>query len=159
MENIENIITKQIQNQFESPEIEPFCYIWQMKRLKSLQNWTMAKPSAEEMAEAGFYCPNPDIPDTVRCFSCFIELDGWEPTDKPWEEHKKRALSLNPPCRFIEICKKESDFTVDDFLEIKKSVILRIFNEKCEKLIKTSLSLHKKKKSALKKDLQKKGMS
>ncbi|XP_015373577.1 PREDICTED: baculoviral IAP repeat-containing protein 5-like [Diuraphis noxia] len=159
MENIDNILTKQIDNQIKSLEAEPLNHIWQMKRLKSLQNWTMAKPSAKEMAEAGFYCPNPDIPDTVRCFSCFIELDGWEPTDKPWEEHKKRALSLNPPCRFIEIGKKESDFIVDDFLEIQKSVILRIFNEKCDKLTKTALSLHKKKKSALKKDLQKKGMS
>lgn len=153
-------LRNQINKHLNSLEMEPTIgHIWQLKRLKSLENWTMAKPSAEDMAEAGFYCPNSDIPETVKCFSCFIELDGWEPTDKPWEEHKKRALTLNPPCKFIEIGKMESDFVVEDFLDILKSVILRTVNIKFETNLNTMLSLHKKKKLALKKDLQKLGIS
>lgn len=152
-------LKEQIKKQLNSFEIEPTVgYIWELKRLKSLENWEMIKPSAEEMAQSGFYCPNSDIPGTVKCFSCFIELDGWEPTDKPWEEHKKRALTLNPPCKFIEIGKKESDLVVEDFLDILKSVIVRIVNTTFEKNLNTLLALHKKKKSSLKKDLQKLGM-
>lgn len=152
-------MTNKIENELKSVESEPLSHIWELKRLKSLQNWTMAKPSAQEMAQSGFYCPKLDKPDEVKCFSCFIELDGWEPSDKPWEEHKKRASSVNPPCKFIEIGKKESDFTVDDFLEIQKSVILRILNENCEQLTKKALSHYTKKKSLLKKGLQKMGVS
>ncbi|XP_025412328.1 baculoviral IAP repeat-containing protein 5-like [Sipha flava] len=160
MQDIKQEIMKNVVNQMGSFEFEPTIgYVWELSRLKSLENWTMEKPSAEEMAEAGFYCPNPDVPDVVKCFSCFIELDGWEPTDKPWNEHRKRALTLNPPCKFIEIGKKEMDCSVNDFLEIQKSVALRSFKEKCEKNLKTMLALHKKQKSSLKKELQKLGVS
>jgi len=155
----QNKVTGIIKSQLDSSELEPTMdHIWEIKRLKSLQNWKMAKPSTKEMAEAGFYCPNLNTPDIVRCFSCFIELDGWEPTDNPWEEHKKRALLLKPPCKFFEIGKRESDLTVDDFLEIQKSVMIRILNERCEKNLNIALATHKKKKIALKKDLQKIGL-
>jgi len=157
MENINSIIMNQIKNQ--NDELEPISYIWEMNRLKSLQNWTMPKPSAKEVAEAGFYCPMPDTPDTVRCFSCFIELHGWEPTDQPWVEHKNRNLSCKPPCKFIEIGKKESELTVNDFLNIKESVMLRTLYNKCETLKKIELNYLKKKKTALKKELKKKGIS
>jgi len=147
-----------IQSRLGLSELEPTLdYIWEIKRLKSLENWTMAKPSAKELAEAGFYCPNRELSGTVRCFSCFIELDGWEPTDKPWEEHKKRALALKPPCKFVEIGKKESDHTVNDFLEIQGSVMTRIPKERYEKNLKMVLDTHTKKKKTLKKDLQKMG--
>jgi len=157
MDNIDNLIMNHINNlAFVS---EPICYIWEMNRLNSLQNWTMIKPCAKEMAEAGFYCPNLDTPDTVRCFSCFIELHGWEPTDQPWKEHRKRHLSFKQPRKFVEIGKKESDFTVNDFLDIQKNLILRLFNKKSESITKTTLSNHQKKKSALKKKLKKFGYS
>lgn len=154
------VVQQLITSRLNSFDLEPTVgHIWLSKRLKSLDKWTMAKPSASDMAEAGFYCPNPDIPETVRCFSCFIELDGWEPTDKPWEEHKKRALTLKPPCKFIEIGKKESDLLVDDFLEILKSIVLRIVNDQREKSLAVALYHHKKKKSSLKKEVQKMGLS
>lgn len=149
---------KNTTDKFDLYSIPMVGEIWEAKRLESLKKWTMPKPSAMEMSEAGFYCPNSNIPGTVKCFSCFIELDGWESTDKPWEEHRKRALTLNPPCKFIEIGKKESDLLVNDYLEILKSVMLRIANEKCEKTLNTALSLHKKKKTALRKELQKMGI-
>lgn len=161
MTNVEKQLVNQIMNQLQPYESEPTVgHVWEMKRMSSLDGWKMAKPSAKEMAESGFYCPRPDkYPDTVRCFSCFIELDGWEPTDKPWEEHKKRALSLNPPCKFIQIGKKESDLTVDDFLEIQKSIMIRVIKNRCQTNLDAALSLHKKKKAALKKDLQKIGIA
>lgn len=161
MANLEKQLASGIMNQLLPYKSEPSIeHAWELKRMKSLDKWKMAKPSAREMAESGFYCPKPDqYPDTVRCFSCFIELDGWEPTDKPWEEHQKRALSLNPPCKFIEIGKKESDLTVDDFLEIQKSVMIRIVKNRCQKNLDEALSLHKKKKAALKKDLKKIGIA
>lgn len=154
-------VKKQISKELDALDVEPSSLgqLWEMKRLQSLKKWSMAKPSAKEMAEAGFYCPDTDAPGTVKCFSCFIELDGWEPTDKPWEEHKKRALALNPPCKFIEVGKKESDLLVKDYLDILKSVMLRIGNENCEKKLSAALSLHKKKKASLRKDLQKLGVS
>lgn len=149
-----------IMKQFESFEFDPrIGHIWEMKRLKSMENWSINKPSAVEMVEAGFYCPQLDAPGTVRCFSCFIELDGWEPTDNPWEEHRKRALSLDPPCKFIELGKKEKEMTVDDFLEILKSVMLRVVKEECKKNLNLANAHHKKKKAALKKELQKMGIS
>ncbi|XP_050532410.1 baculoviral IAP repeat-containing protein 5.2-A-like [Daktulosphaira vitifoliae] len=153
-------IQKLIMEQFESFEYDQrIKHAWEVARMKSLENWNMNKPSAKEMAEAGFYCPQSDVPGTVRCFSCFIELDGWEPTDKPWEEHLKRALTLDPPCKFIELGKKEADLLVKDFLEILKSVMLRIVKEDSEKSLNSALALQKKKKTALKKELQKLGIS
>lgn len=155
-----SVIKKQITKQLESFEFDSrFEHIWETKRLNSLKNWTMDKPSAKEMAEAGFYCPQSDTPGTVKCFSCFIELDGWEPTDKPWEEHRKRALTLDPPCKFAELGKKEEDLIVDDFLAIIKSLMLRIVKEECKSNLNTALSLHKKKKTLLRKELQKMGIS
>lgn len=162
MEDMKKQLYENITNQLNlfGSDVEPAVgHIWEMKRLESLKCWTMAQPSSNEMAESGFYCPNMNYPGTVKCFSCFIELDGWEPTDKPWEEHKKRALACNPPCKFIEIGKKESDFTVDDYLEILKSVMIRTMKERCEMNLKKTLSFHRKKKSVLKKDLQKLGLS
>lgn len=157
MSGVKKIIAKELSSlDTESSLLGP---IWEIKRLQSLKKWTMTKPSAKEMAESGFYCPDPDKPDTVKCFSCFIELDGWEPTDKPWDEHKKRALALNPPCKFVEIGKKESDFLIIDYVEILKSIMARIVNEKCEKNRSGVLSMHKKKKASLRKDLQKLGVS
>ncbi|XP_050436540.1 baculoviral IAP repeat-containing protein 5.2-B [Adelges cooleyi] len=153
-------IHKAIIDQFKSFGFDQrIGHAWEITRMNSLNNWNMSKPSTKEMAEAGFYCPQSDFPGTVRCFSCFIELDGWEPTDKPWEEHKKRALTLDPPCKFVELGKKEADLLVEDFLDILKSIMLRILKEETEKGLNTVMSLHKKKKTALKKELQKLGIS
>ncbi len=29
--------------------------------------------------------------DTVSCFLCLKSLDGWEPTDSAWQEHKNHS--------------------------------------------------------------------
>ena len=39
----------------------------------------------KQMAAAGFYHdPSNLSPDSVRCFVCQKELEGWEPEDDPW---------------------------------------------------------------------------
>lgn len=161
MDDYSNMINQIVQKLYlDTSKSEPLGQIWQMQRLKSLESWPLDKPAAKEIAEAGFYCPNPNRSnDIVKCYSCFIELDGWEPNDNPWEEHRKRGLSIIPPCKFIEIGKKESELTVDDFLEIQKSVMLRIVQNKYKISLEAVLTQHKKKKIALKKDLKKLGMS
>ena len=49
----------------------------------------------DKMAAAGFYYVGTDAePDLVRCYFCRRELDGWEPTDDPWAEHKRRYITV-----------------------------------------------------------------
>lgn len=153
MSALKDYIARQTNEQTELEQM------WEYNRLKSLQNWPMSKPSAKLMAEAGFYIPNKNAPEIVKCFSCFIELDGWEPTDDPWEEHRKRALLLNPKCKYIELGKKESEFVVADFLQIMKSIMIRIVQNENEKYLASTLSQHKKQRSSLKTELKKMGIS
>ncbi|VDK62166.1 unnamed protein product [Onchocerca ochengi] len=70
-------------------------------RRLTFQNW----PHMEyrwalpyQMAEAGFYHqPNSAGDDRVLCFSCFVCLVCWEPSDEPWSEHERHS----PKCRFV----------------------------------------------------------
>ena len=79
------------------------------------------------MAEAGFYLVgNTNEPDLARCYYCRRELDGWEPTDIPWDEHKRR------PCPYITLGKLPQDLTVEDAFNLeaeRKCVILVCFKE------------------------------
>lgn len=61
------------------------------------------------MAEAGFfYTGQHEDDDSATCFVCGKVLDGWENTDKPWNEHEKHA----PNCEFVKIHLSEDQFTV-----------------------------------------------
>ncbi|KAI9811510.1 MAG: hypothetical protein M1832_000885 [Thelocarpon impressellum] len=54
----------------------------------------------EKMVEAGwYYCPTADSDDFVSCPYCSLCLDGWEPKDKPLDEHRSRS----PGCPFFEL--------------------------------------------------------
>lgn len=65
------------------------------------------------MAEAGFYwCGTMQENDAAACFLCGKQLDGWEPTDNPWSEHKKHS----PQCAFVKLSRAEDDLTVSTFL-------------------------------------------
>ena len=75
------------------------------------------------MAEAGFYLVgNANEPDLVRCYYCRRELDGWEPTDVPWDEHKRRN------CPYISLGKTPQELTVEDAfnLEAERKCILLV---------------------------------
>jgi len=66
------------------------------------------------MAEAGFYHVGTEKePDLVRCYWCRRELDGWEPTDDPLEEHRRR------PCAFIDLGKSCDQITIEDMLKLE----------------------------------------
>lgn len=61
------------------------------------------KCKTDNMVNAGWVCdPSPEADDGVTCFYCNLSLDGWEPKDDPFEEHKKRAEE----CPFFALVKQ-----------------------------------------------------
>jgi baculoviral IAP repeat-containing protein 5 len=72
-----------------------------------------------KMAEAGFYyCGTTSNPDWVRCIVCHIDMDGWEETDNPWEEHKK-----NSNCPFIKKIRDPYQITYGEVVELEKEAV------------------------------------
>lgn len=62
----------------------------------SKKGWT---PTSERMAKAGFYYwPSQAGEDYGMCAYCGLGLDGWEPNDDPFLEHKQRS----PTCIFFK---------------------------------------------------------
>merc|ERR1712098_895045 len=84
----------------------------------------------KRMAEAGFYfCGGDNEPDLVRCYFCRKELDGWEPEDDPWEEHKSHTRGK---CPYVNLGKRPHELSVHDVLgklepERAKCLINKIF--------------------------------
>lgn len=99
-------------------EMPPNDMIMEEARLKTFTNWPLKESvtcNAKKMAEAGFYCIDPEEnPDSVQCFLCKKQLDGWEEQDDPWVEHINHAKY----CLFAQCRKAENDMTVnfDHFL-------------------------------------------
>lgn len=66
---------------------------------ESKKGW---KCKIAKMVDAG-WCWDPadegDGVDGVTCFYCGLSLDGWEPKDDPFTEHKRRT----PACRYFEL--------------------------------------------------------
>ncbi|KAK5125957.1 hypothetical protein LTR85_011312 [Meristemomyces frigidus] len=62
------------------------------------------KCKVSKMVEAGWtFDPSPETePDGVTCFYCNLSLDGWEPKDDPFEEHKRRS----PECAFFALVER-----------------------------------------------------
>jgi len=114
-------------------------------RMKSFKHWPFSeedKCTPQKMADAGFYaCGGSKEPDLARCYVCRKELDGWESTDDPWEEHKRRGK-----CAFINLAKKPEDITIKDAMNLEtekmanlqqKILVLRSeqYEEKSKKVI------------------------
>lgn len=63
----------------------------------SLPNWSISasthpKITPENLAEAGFFFnPSVEEPDNCQCFSCGLQLGGWDEDDDPFVEQCKRA--------------------------------------------------------------------
>ncbi|PKS07377.1 hypothetical protein jhhlp_005979 [Lomentospora prolificans] len=56
------------------------------------------KCKTKQLAEAGWkYTPTPESDDMATCAYCQLMLDGWEPGDKPLDEHFNRS----PECLFF----------------------------------------------------------
>ncbi|OCU02363.1 hypothetical protein XELAEV_18008126mg [Xenopus laevis] len=65
-------------------------------RLDSFKKWpenAHARPAS--LAGAGFYFTG--ITDTVKCFTCGVCINSFEPGDDPYSEHKK----FHPACTFL----------------------------------------------------------
>merc|ERR1711976_326214 len=97
-------------------------------RLATFKEWPFlddedSSCTPEKMAEAGFYLVgNANEPDLVRCYYCRRELDGWEPTHIPWDEHKRRN------CPYISLGKTPQELTVEDAFNLeaeRKCILLR----------------------------------
>ncbi|KAI5286346.1 hypothetical protein KEM54_006863, partial [Ascosphaera aggregata] len=71
--------------------------------------WPHARPTPEELADAGFYhAPTALSPDNTACFLCQRALDGWEKEDDPLTEH----LRLSQGCGWaimMDIARKSSN--------------------------------------------------
>uniref|UniRef100_A0A8C6XTS8 Baculoviral IAP repeat containing 5 n=1 Tax=Naja naja TaxID=35670 RepID=A0A8C6XTS8_NAJNA len=89
-------------------------------RLATFTRWPFVSDcfcTADRMAEAGFiHCPSENISDVAQCFICFKELEGWEPTDDPMEEHRKHS----PKCAFVALQKDICDLTIQEFMKLRK---------------------------------------
>lgn len=103
---------------------KPSEYIYEMQRLQSFKNWPYGKRkacTAAKMAEAGFFfCGSDEEPDLAQCFLCRKKLDGWEPQDDPWKEHRKHSSQ----CYFVKIGKKESELTYQELTKIAKEIAI-----------------------------------
>ncbi|MCJ1260825.1 hypothetical protein MMC22_000688 [Lobaria immixta] len=52
----------------------------------------------QKMIESGwYYCPTAESDDYAKCSYCSLGLDGWEPKDNPYDEHRRRS----PDCAFF----------------------------------------------------------
>ncbi|XP_022113470.1 baculoviral IAP repeat-containing protein 5 [Pieris rapae] len=95
------------------------------ERAKTFKNWPFSdkdRCNIRNMAEAGFYSVATGVEDAdaAKCFLCGKELDGWESTDDPWEEHKSHAAR----CAFVQLGKKEDDLLLPEYLSIVKQYMI-----------------------------------
>lgn len=64
------------------------------------------------MAEAGFiFIGSKNEPDSVKCFFCNKNLDGWESNDNPWKEHLQHA----PKCSFAKLQQPMDQITLKEY--------------------------------------------
>ncbi|KAK7111453.1 hypothetical protein V1264_011080 [Littorina saxatilis] len=117
--------------------VSDYSMHFRQERLKSFKDWPFedANCNAEKLADAGFYhIPSDQSPDATRCFACYKELDGWEPEDDPWSEHKKHSAQ----CPFLKFGVPVEELSVQELLklEIKRQTckINKLFDAKAKEL-------------------------
>ncbi|XP_066601343.1 baculoviral IAP repeat-containing protein 5 [Prorops nasuta] len=109
---------------------------WSSGRLKTYDNWpfkntTKCNPMA--LAAAGFFkVPESSEPDLAECFICHKQLDGWEESDDPWEEHIKH----NESCAFVKLGKQdELSWTVEELFLLFKEFCIKNLTTLLEKKV------------------------
>ncbi|XP_060603746.1 baculoviral IAP repeat-containing protein 5-like [Ruditapes philippinarum] len=138
-ENNENSI--KIANELSDNQIfrkEEYSMLFTDYRLKTFTDWPFDEDNScnpYALASAGFYhIPTNEEPDATRCFCCYKDLDGWEPDDNPWEEHRKHS----PHCAFLSLNKSVEKLTVDEFLKLEcerqKNKLKKLFHIKIDEL-------------------------
>ncbi|KAH6941228.1 hypothetical protein HPB50_015118 [Hyalomma asiaticum] len=116
-------------------------------RLATFEHWPLTGEcvcTPPRMAEAGFYhCPTESQPDLARCYVCFKELHGWQPSDDPFEEHSRYA-----DCAFVSRgMKKGDEMTLHEFTCIEKERDknrVRMLKELRMSLLEEDLQSHKR---------------
>ncbi|KAL2311087.1 hypothetical protein Nmel_002774 [Mimus melanotis] len=69
----------------------------ELYRMSTFSTFPMNTPVSERsLARAGFYYTG--VQDKVKCFSCGLTLDNWQPGDNAMEKHKQ----LYPSCSFVQ---------------------------------------------------------
>ncbi|NXU65212.1 BIR protein, partial [Horornis vulcanius] len=69
----------------------------ELYRMSTFSTFPMNAPVSERsLARAGFYYTG--VQDKVKCFSCGLTLDNWQPGDNAMEKHKQ----LYPSCSFVQ---------------------------------------------------------
>ncbi|KFU90945.1 Inhibitor of apoptosis protein [Chaetura pelagica] len=69
----------------------------ELYRISTFSAFPINVPVSERsLARAGFYYTG--VQDKVKCFSCGLTLDSWQPGDNPMEKHKQ----LYPSCSFVQ---------------------------------------------------------
>ena len=79
------------------------------------KRWPHKSPNLtpQKMAEAGFiYSPDRLDDDCVKCPFCLKELNSWEESDDPIQEHKR----YQDRCYFARLNKPEEEYTVREVL-------------------------------------------
>jgi hypothetical protein len=66
-----------------------------VNRYKTYKSW-IGNVDPLLLSKAGFYFLN-NRSDSVKCFSCGLQLKDWDITDDPFDEHYK----WSPECKFI----------------------------------------------------------
>ncbi|TKA70325.1 hypothetical protein B0A55_09630 [Friedmanniomyces simplex] len=91
--------------------LDPMCDVLVAARTKTFQvgkGWPHEgepgwRCQISEMVDAGWaFDPGAEMEDGVTCFYCGMSLDGWEPGDDPYEEHRRRKAE----CPFFVLCEK-----------------------------------------------------
>ncbi|XP_023943577.1 baculoviral IAP repeat-containing protein 5 [Bicyclus anynana] len=95
------------------------------ERVKTFKHWPFGsndKCNVRNMAEAGFYsvATGKEDADSAKCFLCGKELDGWEPSDDPWAEHKSHAAK----CAFVQLGRREDELLLSEFLSVIKQYMI-----------------------------------
>ncbi|KAH8592879.1 hypothetical protein B0O99DRAFT_223344 [Bisporella sp. PMI_857] len=81
---------------------------------ESKKGW---KCKVKQMVDAGWkYTPTPEYDDMATCAYCNLALDGWEPSDKPLDEHFKRS----PECTFFTLVGNRQQSPVTKKTKAKK---------------------------------------
>lgn len=91
-------------------------------------SWPHARPTASQLAKAGFYFTPASTEfggDLVTCYMCGSGIDGWEPEDDPLKVHSENCTSCPLAC--IQSKPWESGLEHDPFSELVLSSRLQTY--------------------------------
>jgi len=104
--------------------------------------WPSSLPSADSMAEAGFYfSPNEKSTDCCTCYRCGVRIYNWLPDDTPKIEHKKFSPSCKEVKSWIDIPTEDDRRSIN---RAEQSDNIRFRHKLADKAKKITGALHRK---------------